>query len=344
MTEILYKFIPYKSEKNNSLIFIGNGNIKFGLKVASSLNSTQLSDCRVKRFADGEIKIPNIKENIRNRDCIIIQSISKTKENSVNDLIMELYTLIDAIVRAGASSVTVALPCFPYQRQDRKSYSRAPITSKMVATFLEKQGVNRVICFDLHAEQIQGFFDHTQLDNLYTEPYHGRYIEENFAEDIKNGNFLIVAPDEGGAKRATSLSNRLKCPVVMIYKERNGDGKVDKMTLMGNVKDKKCFIIDDMIDTGGTACKCAELLKEHGASLVLMGVAHAILSGTAIKKIRDSKFDKFIVTNTLNIYDKIPKGDKVLQDKIVILDVSDMMASAIHRSIIGQSVSELIFL
>lgn len=348
MSEIKYNFIPKFDDetKNNPLLFIGNGNLDLGLKISEHLKlTTTLSKCRILRFKDGEVKIPPIEENIRNRNCIIIQSISQTPDNSVNDLLMELFILIDAIKRGGANSITIGLPCFPYQRQDRKSCSRSPISAKLIAKFIESLGVNRVICFDVHAEQIQGFFDNTLFDNLYTESYFKRYITENFEDDIRDDNFVIVAPDEGSLKRATKLSNKLKCPVVVIYKERNVDGNINKMILMGDVKDKKCFVIDDMIDTGGTACKCAELLYENGAKFISMGVAHGILSDNAINKIVNSKFNKFVITNTLDTTDKILKTNDInIINKFDIIDISDMLSSAIYRSIIGQSVSELVLL
>lgn len=351
MNYLTYNFVPKCEElltktENNPLLFIGNGNYNLGLNIAKHLEKTvTLSDCKIQRFSDGEIKIPHIKEHIRNRDCIIIQSISKCYNNSVNDLLMELFILVDAIKRGGSKSITLALPCFPYQRQDRKNYSRSPISSKVIVNFIETLKIDRVICFDLHAEQIQGFFSDTLLDNLYTESYFVRYINNNYENDIKNNKFVIVSPDEGSLKRATKLSNRLRCPVVVIYKERNGNGEVARMVLMGDVKDKKCFVIDDMIDTGGTACKCAELLYNNGANYISMGVAHGILSGNAINRIVNSKFNKFVITNSLDTSEKISNSnDDNIINKFDIIDISDMCASAIQRSIIGKSVSELVLL
>ena len=336
---IRYQIVNNTFNHDNALIFVGNGNIDFGCRVASCFQSCNLSSCRISRFANGEIKIPKIKENIRKRDCIIIQSIcNNDKFGSVNDLLMELFVLIDAIRRGSAASITVVLPMFPYQRQDRKDCSRAPISAGLVASFLENQGVSRIICFDLHAEQIQGFFQKIPLDNLFTEPYFISYITQNFNEE-KFKNLVIVSPDEGGVKRATRISEKLKKPAAIMYKERNNPGEINKMILMGEVKDKICFMVDDMIDTAGTACHAAEVLIENGAKEVYMGVCHGVLSKDAVNKIANSSFNKVIVTNTLPIYERF--SIEKCQEKIDVLDVSNLCANAIDRSLTGQSLSEL---
>ena len=336
---IRYQIVDNTFNHDNALLFVGNGNVDFGCRVASCFQSCNLSSCRISKFANGEIKIPKIKENIRKRDCIIIQSICNSKEfGSVNDLLMELFVLIDAIRRGSAASITVVLPMFPYQRQDRKDCSRAPISAGLVASFLENQGVSRVICFDLHAEQIQGFFQKIPLDNLFTEPYFISYIRENFKKD-KFENLVIVSPDEGGVKRATRISEKLKKPAAIMYKERNNPGEIRKMILMGNVKNRICFMVDDMIDTAGTACHAAQVLKENGAKEVYMGVCHGVLSKNAIDKIANSAFDKVIVSNTLPIYERF--NPQQCKGKIDVLDVSNLCANAIDRSLTGQSLSEL---
>ena len=339
LTEPIVKFrlIPNHYNPVNTLIFLGNGNLDFGLRVASHFNPECLSECRIERFSNGEIKIPSIKENIRQRDCVIIQTVDISKKWSINELMMELFVLIDAIRRGSAKSITVVLPVFPYQRQDRKDCSRAPISSKMIASFLEKQGVNRVICFDLHAGQIQGFFDKTLLDNLFSEPYFIKYIKKTFsAEDLNN--LVIVSPDEGGVKRATRVADKLGCSAAIMYKERSKANQVDNIVLMGNVSDRTCFIIDDIIDTAGTACKAANVLIENGARNVYMGACHGVLSGPALERINNSCFCKVIVTNTIEIKERFQ--DKT--DKIIVLDVSDLCASAIDRSLTGKSLSDLL--
>lgn len=333
----------------NTVFLIGNGNRPFGLKVANTFKSIYhciVSDCQPSRFANGEIKMDSIKENIRQKDIIIIQSMIETKINnytySVNDLFMELCTMIDAVNRGSARSVTVVMPIFPYQRQDRKDCSRCPITARMVTTVLESLKISRVIVFDLHASQIQGFFSHTPLDNLFSEPYFIRYIKElnkeiNPNDPLNFEKFCLVSPDEGGIKRVIRMANKMNVASAFIYKERKKANEISKMIIMGDVQDKICILIDDMIDTGGTACKACQLLKDNGATDVYMCACHGILSSPCIERIRDSQFKKVVVTNTVindsNINDN---------DKIDIIDVTEMCAIAIERCLNGQSLSELI--
>ncbi|VVU94442.1 N-terminal domain of ribose phosphate pyrophosphokinase [seawater metagenome] len=327
-----YNLISHSYSINDMVIFVGNGNRDFGLKVAKYFPGC-LSNCIINRFSDGEIRIPPIQENIRKKDCILIQSVSCSTQGSVNDILMEMFVLIDALRRASASSITVVLPIFPYQRQDRKSYSRSPISSRMIATFLETQGVSRVIAFDLHASQIQGFFDRVPFDNLYCEPYFIEYIKRNL--DLEN--LIIISPDEGGVKRASRVAKELNCKIGLIHKERDTENQIDTMVLMGDVNNACCFIIDDMIDTGGTACKAANLLKSQGATQIYFGACHGVLSGKAIDNINSSYFEKVIISNTIEIEERF--GDN---SKIDVLDVSEMCASAIYKSLKGESVSTMI--
>ena len=336
-----YNIIHQEFISKNTLFFVGNGNREFGLKVASYFKNTQLSSCIVERFANGEIKIPKIQENIRKRDCIVIQSVSATSQYNLNDLMMELFVLIDAIKRGSATSIRVILPIFPYQRQDRKDYSRAPISSKMIASFLETQGIDRVITFDLHAGQIQGFFDKTMLDNIYTEPYFIHYITNEILSKINPEDLVIVSPDEGGVKTATRVAEKLKCAAAILYKERVSAGSVNRMILMGDVKDKVCFMMDDMIDTAGTACKACEVLKENGAKEIYIGACHGVLSNPALQRINDSSFEKVIVTNTVDVLGRF-EGQNT--SKLEVIDVSKICAAAIERSIVGQSLSEIMVL
>jgi len=329
-----YKIIPTSLYTHNTIIFMGNGNLDFAKRVASYFPKC-VSDCKISRFSNGEVRIPHIKENVRMKNCVVIQTIDISTQGSVNDLLMELFILVDALKRGSANTITVVLPIFPYQRQDRKDYSRAPISSKVVAQFLEIQGVSRVICFDLHAGQIQGFFDKVPLDNLFSEPYFIKYIKNHFSKD-EIINLVVISPDEGGTKRATRVAEKLGCAAAIMYKERKKANEVATMVLMGNVKDKVCFIIDDIIDTAGTACKACDVLIQNGATKVYMGACHGILSGPAIDRINNSKFTKVIVSNTVEIEERFG-----VNDKITILDVSEMCASAIDRSITGKSLSEL---
>lgn len=343
MSLLEYNIVEQDFISKNTTFFIGNGNREFGLKVASYFNNDAIiSNCTIERFANGEIKIPKIQENIRKRDCIIIQSVSATAQYNLNDLLMELFVLIDAIHRGSATSIRVILPIFPYQRQDRKDYSRAPISAKMIASFLETQGVDRVITFDLHAGQIQGFFNKTRLDNIYTEPYFIHYINKEILSHFDKEELIIVSPDEGGVKTATRVAEKLNCGAAILYKERLQAGIVNKMILMGNVKNKVCFIMDDMIDTAGTACKAAQVLHDNGAKLVYMGACHGILSGPAVERINVSPFTKVVVSNTVEIIGRF--ADKAMLDKIEILDVSKICAAAVERSLIGTSLSELMLL
>ena len=371
---INYRLIPLSFTSTRPLIFVGNGNRDFGLRVAKHFPGC-LCDIKIQRFSDGEVRIPTINENIRQRDCVIIQTVGITSKGSLNDMLVELMVLIDTIKRASCKSLTVVLPIYPYQRQDRKPCSRSPISASMVAKVLKMQNVNRVICFDLHAGQIQGFFSYdTLLDNLYTEPYFINYIKNleipitsqisikgepkinlkrkrGGANPYQNQNsyqkyqklnladLIIVSPDEGGVKRATRVAEKLGCQVAFMYKERCKVNQVSKMVLMGEVKDKVCFIIDDMVDTAGTLCKASEILKENGATMIYAGACHGVLSGPAISRINESCIEKLIVSNTLEIEERFGK-----QKKVEVLDVSELGACAIERSLTGSSISQLISL
>lgn len=372
---INYRLIPLSFTSTQPLIFVGNGNRDFGLRVAKHFPGC-LCDIKIQRFSDGEVRIPTINENIRQRDCVIIQTVGITSKGSLNDMLVELMVLIDTIKRASCKSLTVVLPIYPYQRQDRKPCSRSPISASMVAKVLKMQNVNRVICFDLHAGQIQGFFSYdTLLDNLYTEPYFINYIKnleipntlqipnskeapklnlkrkrggvnpylnQNSYQSYKKINLselIIVSPDEGGVKRATRVAEKLGCQVAFMYKERCKVNQVSKMVLMGEVKDKVCFIIDDMVDTAGTLCKAATILKENGGKQIYAGACHGVLSGPAIDRINNSSIEKLIVSNTLEIKERFGS-----QEKIEVLDISELCASAIERSLTGSSISQLISL
>jgi ribose-phosphate pyrophosphokinase len=334
---------------NNTVFLIGNGNRPFGLKVASTFNhiyQCTVSECQPSRFANGEIRMDSIKENIRQKDIIIIQSMIETNINnyiySVNDLFIELCTMIDAVIRGSAKSVTVVMPIFPYQRQDRKDCSRCPITARMITTILESLKISRVIVFDLHASQIQGFFSNTPLDNLFSEPYFIKYIKElNKTINPENpDNFdkiCLVSPDEGGIKRVIRMTNKMNIASAFIYKERKKANEISNMIIMGDVQDKICILVDDMIDTGGTACKACQLLKDNGATEVYMCACHGLLSHPCIQRIKDSGFKKVVVTNTVINDTNIENNDK-----IDIIDVTEMCAIAIERCLNGESLSELI--
>ena len=256
---------------------------------------------------------------------------------------MELLILIDALKRGSANSVTVVVPYFGYERQDRKDYSRAPISARIIASCLETMNIDRLITFDLHAGQIQGFFScNTPVDNLYIESYFIKYINSNIIKNKNRNKIVIVSPDEGSVKRASRISNKLSVATAIIYKERKKHNEVALMKLMGDVNNKICILVDDMIDTAGTACKASELLYNYGASEIYMLSCHGLFSKDAINNICNSKFTKVIVSNTLDQSIHINKiNDCNCMNKIDYIDVSEMCAEAMKRSNNGASISEL---
>ena len=315
-------------------VFSGNSNKALAIKVCDYLDK-KLSDANISKFSDGEIKVV-INENVRKHDCFIIQSTGPSQHSSPNDNYMELFILVDALKRGSANSVTIVMPYYGYERQDRKDYSRAPISARVVATILESLGVDRVITFDLHAGQIQGFFSNTTpFDNLYLESYFLRYITKKIIGDDNENNYCIVSPDEGGVKRAVRIANKLCLSMATIYKERSCPNQITKMVLMGDVQNKTCILVDDMIDTAGTACKAAEILKDNGAKDIYMLVSHGILSGPAIERISASKFTKVVISNSLE------QEYKNLCEKIDIMDISWMCGEAMKRCLYGESLKEL---
>ena len=315
-------------------LFCGSSYRDLGERIASHLEMP-LGDISVDTFADGEVNI-FIGESVRNCECVIIQSTSQCEGKSVNDLIMELLIIIDAFKRGSASKVVVVMPYFGYSRADRKDYSRAPISAKVVASCLEAQNVNRVISCDLHSGQTCGFFSNNcPMDNLYNEVYFVDYIKYHIIPEYGN-NIVIVAPDEGAVKSATRVSGKLNVSAATIFKNRERANVVGSMCLMGDVRGKVAILIDDMIDTAGTACKAASILKENGASYIFMLATHGLFSGPALERIKDSDFNKIVVTNTVS-----QKSEILECNKIKIIDVSWIIAEAIKRQHDGTSLSEL---
>ena len=323
-------------------IFSGTSNQKFSESVCRHLGCS-LADANVSKFSDGEINLI-INVNVRKEDVFIIQSTGPSINNSPNDNMIELMIFIDALKRGSARSVNAVIPYYGYQRQDRKDYSRAPISARVMATCLEALGVDRVIVFDLHAGQIQGFFSSsTPVDNLYVESYFIKYIKKNIlgvsiplTDSLSISDLVIVSPDEGGMKRAVRVSNKLKCSAATIYKDRSKPNEINKMVLMGNVSGKVAVIVDDIIDTAGTACKAAEILHNNGATEIYILTCHGVLSGPAVERITSSHFKKVVITNTLEASPEV-----VSNPKIDILDVSWYCAEAMQRSIVGKSLKEL---
>lgn len=318
-------------DSSNTLLFSGNGNLDFSNKVCEHLG-VDLIDCNLKTFANEEIGLV-INESVRGKNCFIIQSTAKSEFNSPNDNLIELFIMIDALRRGSAKEITVVMPYFAYSRQDRKDYSRAPISASMIANCLENLNINRVVVYDLHAGQIGGFFsNNVPLDNLYAEPYFIKYIKDKYnIEEV-----VIVAPDEGACKRSARVSSKLGCDCATIYKERKVANKVDKMQLFGDVKGKIAILVDDMIDTGGTACKASNVLIEKGAKEVIMFACHGILSKNAVDCIEESSFNKVIITNTVYLNEKVLNSKK-----IEIIDVSKLCAKVISNIMSGESVSNL---
>ena len=294
-------------------------------EIAKKLNK-KLVDTKIIRFADGEVYV-EINENIRGQDVFIIQSTC----TPVNDSIMELLICIDALRRASAKSITAVLPYFAYARQDRKVSPRSPISAKLFANLLMVSGTSRVLTMDLHANQIQGFFD-IPVDNLFAAPIFVQHIKKN----IKSKNLVCVAPDVGGVERARAIAKRLSADLAIIDKRRSGPGTSEVMNVIGDVRNKICVIIDDLVDSGGTIVNAAAALKSKGAKDVYAYVVHGVLTGEAVKKINTSKIKKFIISNSIMNTKKIKKSAK-----FQTISVGTLFAEAIKRISISKSVSKL---
>ncbi len=308
------------------------------MKIISCTNNTNLSkeiskrlgkklvDTKITRFADGEVYV-EINENMRGQDVFVIQSTS----SPVNDSIMELLICVDALRRASAKSITAVLPYFAYARQDRKVTPRSPISAKLFANLLAGSGVSRVLTMDLHANQIQGFFD-IPVDNLFAAPTFVNHIKKN----IKSKNIVCVAPDVGGVERARAIGKRISADLAIIDKRRSGPGRSEVMNVIGNVKNKTCIIIDDLVDSGGTIVNAAAALTSKGAKDVFAYVVHGVLTGDAVKKINKSKIKKFIISNSILNEKKIGRSAK-----FQVINVGTLLAEAIKRISISKSVSKL---
>jgi len=280
-----------------------------------------------KKFSNQETCV-EIGESVRGEDVYIVQSGC----GEVNDNLMELLIMINACKIASAERVTAVIPCFPYARQDKKDKSRAPISAKLVANMLSVGGADHIITMDLHASQIQGFFD-IPVDNLYAEPAVIKWIKENIPEWR---NAIVVSPDAGGAKRVTAIADRLNVEFALIHKERKKANEVASMVLVGDAKDKIAILVDDMADTCGTVCLAADKLMQAGATKIYAILTHGIFSGPALSRINNACFEAVVVTNS------IPQ-DKHMQEcqKIQCIDVSMMFAEAVRRTHNGESVSYL---
>lgn len=283
-----------------------------------------VGDAQVGTFSNGEISV-SINESIRGSDVFVVQSTS----TPVNDNLMELLIMIDALKRASAGRINAVMPFYGYARQDRKSKSREPITAKLVANLIEAAGADRVITMDLHAPQIQGFFD-IPVDHLYAAPLFVNYFINKKLDDI-----VVVSPDVGGVTRARALATKLDAPLAIIDKRRPKPNVSEVMNIIGDIENKNCIIIDDMVDTAGTLVNAAKVLKDMGAREVYVACTHPILSGPAFERIRDSVIKELIVTNTI----PLPAGKPA--DKIKVLSVAPLFAEAIKRIYEGLSLSKL---
>jgi ribose-phosphate pyrophosphokinase len=312
------------SAENKMKLFALNSNLPLAKKIAERVG-VPLSKSSVTRFSDGEIQI-NIDESVRGCDVYLIQSTSAP----VNDNLMELLIMIDAVRRASASKINVVMPYYGYARQDRKTKAREPITAKLVANMLERAGADRVLALDLHAAQIQGFFD-IPSDNLMGAPLLADYFLRHHLEK----GAVVVSPDHGGVTRARKLAELLHTPIAIVDKRRPRANVAEVMNIIGNVKGKRCIIIDDMIDTAGTLTLAAQALIDAGATEVYASATHAILSGPAIQRLNDSPIKTLVLTDSIN-----QPAEKKL-DKMVLLSVGPLIGDAIKRIQNNQPVSPL---
>lgn len=305
-------------------VFSGNANIALATKICQHLG-VSLGKANVTTFSDGETRV-EINENVRGMDVFIIQSTCPP----VNVTCMELLIMIDALKRASADRITAVIPYYGYGRQDRKVAPRAPITAKLLADLITAAGANRVLSMDLHAGQIQGFFN-IPVDNLFATPVLFDYMKKNYIDGT-----VVVSPDTGGVERARAFGKRLGASLAIIDKRREGPNEAEVMNIIGNVKGKRIIILDDMIDTAGTVVQAARAMKEAGALEVSICCTHPVLSGPALERIEDSEIKEVIVTDTIPLSDRA-KNCK----KIKVLSVSGILGEAVRRIYYNDSVSSL---
>ncbi len=311
----------------------GNANRPLAEAVARRMSmhrgmNVGLVDARVERFNDQEIFV-EMYENVRGEDVFIIQSTS----NPANDNLMELLIMADALRRSSAARITAVIPYFGYARQDRRAKARTPISAKLVANMLVEAGIERVLTMDLHAAQIQGFFD-IPVDNLYASPIFALDIKHHFKDGLDD--VMVVSPDVGGVARARELAKRINAPLSIVDKRREKAGEIAEMTVIGSVEGKKCIIVDDICDTAGTLCKAAEILMEHGATEVHSYITHGVLSGPAIERISNSVMKSLVITDSI---EATPETKAC--PNIRIVPTAPMFAQATLNIWSGTSVSSL---
>ncbi|GHT64603.1 ribose-phosphate pyrophosphokinase [Endomicrobiia bacterium] len=304
-------------------IISGNANIELAKQIKQKLK-VELSEARIGRFGDGEVQV-KIVDNVRGADCYIIQPTS----SPVNENLMELLVIADALKRASAKRITAVVPYYGYARQDRKSEPRVPITARLVANLFATAGITRVLTMDLHAGQIQGFFD-IPVDHLYGMPVLLSYFKEKNLSDI-----VIVSPDAGGVERARSFAKHFNADLVIVDKRRPRPNEASIMNVIGEVKDKNCIILDDLVDTAITLTKVADVIKAKGAIKVFAAASHGVLSGISKQRIQDSFIEELVIT------DSIPLTKEGPTEKIVVLSIASMLAEAILRISNNESISAL---
>ncbi len=311
----------------------GNANLPLAQAISRRMSlyrgmSVGLVDARIERFNDQEIFV-EVFENVRGEDMFIIQSTS----NPANDNLMELLVMADALRRSSAARITAVIPYFGYARQDRRTKARTPITAKLVANMMVSAGIERILTMDLHAAQIQGFFD-IPVDNLYASPIFALDVLSQFKDGLED--VMVVSPDVGGVARARELAKRINAPLSIVDKRREKPGEIAEMTVIGDVKGKKCIILDDICDTAGTLCKAAEVLMEHGATEVHSYITHGVLSGPAVERISKSVMKSLVITDSIELTD-----DAKAAPNIRVVPTAPMFAQAILNIWNGTSVSSL---
>ena len=308
------------------MVFTGNANPELAQKVASRLYLS-LGKAKVGKFSDGEVAV-ELNENVRGKDVFVLQSTCAP----TNDNLMELIVMIDALRRASATRITAVVPYFGYARQDRRvRSSRVPITAKVVADMMVTVGVDRVLTVDLHAEQIQGFFT-CPVDNVYGSP-----VLNDDIQACNYDNLMVVSPDIGGVVRARAIAKQLnEADLAIIDKRRPGPNEAQVMNLIGEVEDRTCLLVDDMVDTAGTLCKAADALKESGAAKVVAYCTHAVLSGNALANVQNSQLDELIVTDTIPLSEDAKAISKIRQ-----LTIADLLAESMRRVANEESISAL---
>jgi len=310
---------------DNLMVFTGNANPRLANDVVRHLN-IHLGRATVSRFSDGEVMV-ELLENVRGKDVFVLQSTCQP----TNDTLMEVMVMVDALKRASAGRITAAIPYYGYARQDRRTRSaRVAITAKVVANMLQGVGVDRVLTMDLHSDQIQGFFD-IPVDNIYSSPI---LLGDIWKRD--HPNLVVVSPDVGGVVRARAIAKRLECDLAIIDKRRPKPNVAKVMHIIGDVNDRTCIIMDDLVDTANTLCEAAKALKEHGARKVMAYCTHAVLSGSAAERVTNSALDELVVTDTIPLRDDARACTKIRQ-----LSVAELLAETIRRISNEDSVSSL---